>query len=462
MLISCRSSIGQISVTGADGRQLSLPVTADAAKGGLVVAAPPAAANLPTAPLKARLHGFWGFTPFEGPEFSLQAPTAGSWRLADDVPLVAGREDVVKLQGEAPACVRDVALTAPGGAARVLSWKAAADGVTATIPLSDAEPGAMALRVSQYGRAEPVSTPVQVLRQAARLDAFSLNARDATARLTGARLDEVAGVAFAGVHFTPGDRTSGAAGDTLELAAADPAASAALAAGRTAQADVSLKDGRVLRIKATVAPARPQASVIGMSRTPAQPAPFILGDAAEVARGAILTFSLHADAPTRFAGNETVEVADAQGAHTTTLTLSGGLVRVDPQVLVATLNTGKALDDSVSGPLRYRVLQDGLDGDWRPLATLVRTPHVSAVRCPPGAGPCRLAGDDLFLISEVSADPTFAAAESVPDGYTAATLSVPRPADGRLFVRLRDDPKVVSILEPGAASAPVKPAAASG
>jgi hypothetical protein len=59
--------------------------------------------------------------------------------------------------------------------------------------------------------------------------------------------------------------------------------------------------------------------------------------------------------------------------------------------------------------------------------------------------PCQLSGTNLFLLQAVSVDAKFAKPTAIPDGFTGQTLSVPRPVDGRLYVKLRDDPGVISV-----------------
>ena len=430
------------------GGAVDLPVTADAQKGGLVVQAQAAAKAGLGASVDGALRGYWGFTPFEGPSFHLQTSAGQGWRLAADSrqALVAGRDDTVKLEGGPAACVRSVTLQAASGETLALAWKrSGADAIAITVPLADAHPGPVALQVAQYGRAQPDTAQLQVLSQAARLDGFALHAGDAGGVLTGARLDEVAGLAFAGVEFAPGALTTPNGGDALEMTAANVDAAAKLATGQTATAKVSLKDGRTLKVKATVAAARPQATLIGMSQAPPPPAPFRLGDPAEAARGARLTFSLRAADATRFNGGVSLEVAASQASGAATLTLSDGLTEADPDLLVATLDTAKAFGPSVYGPLRYRVVQDGAAGDWRPLATLVRLPKLHGLQCPAAAGaPCTLRGSELFLLDAVSNDPAMANATPVPQGFTGETVAAPRPMGGRLYVRLHDDPGVVS------------------
>ena len=115
---------------------------------------------------------------------------------------------------------------------------------------------------------------------------------------------------------------------------------------------------------------------------------------------------------------------------------------------------------SAFGPLRFRVILDGVPGSWVPLATLVRLPRLVALECPdtPDVA-CRLSGMDLFLIDTISADRQFHTAVQVPDGFPGGTLPVPHPVAGTFFVRLRDDPATVNAASLGAQilPAPAKP-----
>jgi hypothetical protein len=57
---------------------------------------------------------------------------------------------------------------------------------------------------------------------------------------------------------------------------------------------------------------------------------------------------------------------------------------------------------------------------------------------------CKLSGSSLFLVDSVSGNPQFDHAVQVPDGFPGYALPVPRPTDGTLYVKLRDDPSVVN------------------
>jgi hypothetical protein len=74
------------------------------------------------------------------------------------------------------------------------------------------------------------------------------------------------------------------------------------------------------------------------------------------------------------------------------------------------------------------------------LATLVRLPAVKEVRCPDSPDKqCILSGANLFLISSVASDPEFKHSVPVPEGFADSTLSVPRPDNSLLYIKLRDD-----------------------
>jgi hypothetical protein len=106
----------------------------------------------------------------------------------------------------------------------------------------------------------------------------------------------------------------------------------------------------------------------------------------------------------------------------------------------------KSFGASAFGPLRFRpVLADGRNGDWQPLATLVRVPYLTDVRCTPAPDKqCTLTGTNLFLIDSVAANADFSDGVSVPLGITTASVTVPRPTGAVLYIKLRDDPNVVS------------------
>jgi hypothetical protein len=103
---------------------------------------------------------------------------------------------------------------------------------------------------------------------------------------------------------------------------------------------------------------------------------------------------------------------------------------------------------SAFGPIRLRVLSaDGATGDWLPLGTLVRIPGFKELRCPRAiARPCTLTGTNLFLADSIAATQDFESPTEVPQSFTGTQLNVPHPANGVLYLKLRDDPTTVQTL----------------
>ena len=425
-----------------DGRSVDLPVRADASRGGLVVSGTVKAAADLHGPLAGTLRGSWGFVRFEGPVLLLQGLRDEPWRLADDGGIVVGRDETIHLEGPS-ACVDRVSLQVGSDAPREVAWKAAGAGaITVTAPLANARPGSAVLLVHQHGSQTPQGTSLRLFSQAAHLDDFALHVGDDQGVLTGSRLDEVSALTFADVDFAPGALADVGGKDALTLTAVDRAAAGRLTAGRAAIARVTLKDGRTLRVPTVVRDTRLQASLVSMSQDGAPESGPLKLSPDQLPRGARLTFSVRAEGGLRFVGAPAVEVSRPGEAAPVTLTPAHGVTQLDPGMLVAHLDTAEAFGPSLYGPLSFRVVQDGVASDWRPLATLVRTPVLHRLHCPGSGGrTCELEGDDLFLIDAVSNDPAFTAPTPVPPGYTRRVLTVPRPRpDGHLFIRLHDDP----------------------
>jgi hypothetical protein len=441
-----------LRVKGKDGQTVDLPVKADPGKGGFVADTSKLDSAKLGDDLTGSLRGQWGFAPFDGPEFKLQSAGPGGWRLADEdqQSLVVGREDSVKLQGRAGVCVESVMLKQASGEPQKLDWKSAEPGaLTVTVPLKDADPGALTLLVKQYGAAEPEAVPLQAFAQAGHLASFTLHAGDAFGVLKGTRLDEVAGLTLHGVAFRPGQLTSSGGVDELSLTAVDPQATTKFKPGDNATAKVALKDGRSSNLRVSVDAPRPSVALIGKSIQPeAGGAPNLiqLTDKDELPKGAVLTFSIRAQTPETLTGREAVEVAGADGRVLTTLNAAGGLTLADSKVAVATLDTAKAFGGSDFGLLQFRIVVDGADGDWQPLATLVRLPALRDLKCPAAADqPCQLSGSDLYLIDSLARGPDFDHPVKVPEGFTGYVLPAPHPSKGQLYVKLHDAPSIVNV-----------------
>jgi hypothetical protein len=435
-----------------DGAAVELPVRADAEKGGFIADVSGLDAARFGDTVDGSLHGFWGFEPFDGPDFHLRTPHPEQWRLADDdrQSLVVGRVDTVHLEGAEAACVESVVLKAPSGETQAVDWKATQpDQIAVTIPLADSAAGPMTLLVKQQGGGVADDVPLQAFAVAGHLDGFTLHAGDSFGVLKGARLDEVTGLTINGITFTPGELTPVDGADELTLTAADADAVARLQAGKTATARATLKDGRTEKLRVTIAPSRPKVDLIDESAQPVAagaPGAIELTDKDELPLGATLTFSIRAQTPPAFSGHERIEVATADGRASTTLSSTDGLVMEDPRVALATLDTAKVFGASAFGPLRFRLVDDSGAGDWQPLATLVRLPAFQALKCPGGRSQaCELTGSNLFLIDSLSSDPRFDHAVKIPEGFAGRVISAPYPAAGKFYVKLHDAPSVINL-----------------
>lgn len=454
------------TITAPSGQTVDLPVTAAADKGGYVLGQP-----LPegfSGKLRARLHGYWGFTPFDGPEFAIQSPGVEAWKVADGANnLVIGRENRVMIEGSAPACLSKIVLRAADGAPRQVSWDVGEDGRLAiTVPGDKLKPGPAKLELNVAGAAQPIAFTLDAVTEAARLDGFELHAGDREGLLTGLRLDQVQSLEFAGRTFRPEGLTRLEKSDELRLAASGTATDAAKT-GSDETAFVTLRSGRKLRLPVTVAPERPQLHLIDRSVRAAPQAagkktltPNVAGQDTLLPQGGELVFSVDRAGQGAFARGDVLEVASGSTAEgqdapvLLRLKQGQGLSLATAQVAVARLKTSD-LPPGTFGPLRLRLVREEASGessfartsDWQPLASLVRLPAIDAISCPAGstaqanAGlPCTLTGQDLFLIDTIAGGADQPPAVTVSPGFTGASIAVPQPGPDGLVLRLRDAP----------------------
>ncbi|WP_231731793.1 hypothetical protein [Sphingomonas sp. CCH5-D11] len=419
-----------LRVPTAAGTMLDLPVTASPADGGFVVGD----VGTPPVPLavgaEARLQGYWGFQPFDGPRFRLVSPAPNAWR-ADGSTMVVGRETPLVLTGGAASCVSDVWLERDG-ARRPVTWTAEADGTLALkVPLTGIEPGPVALLIRSHGVDQPSRLDLRAYAEAARLTGFAFHAGDRAGTLTGTRLDQVRTLQVGAITFRAKKLGRDGTTDRLDMAA-EASAAEEIKAGELS-GSATLADGRSVRVPVRVMPARPAATVIATSLEPAASGaavPLALARPDLVPQDARLTFSVRAAGATRFTSRDRIEVEAGE---------TGGSARLpvrlqDDRVAIATLDPVAALGDAARGPLRFRLVQGEVAGDWKPLGTLVRLPRISSITCATDAATCTLTGSGLFLLRSI----TGGGETAIADGFTGGTIQVPRPADGRLTLHLRD------------------------
>ena len=441
-----------LRLTRNDGKTVELPAQADAQLGGFVIDTK-ALGNVAVGDrVRASLQGYWGFEKYNAPSFELVSAHDQTWALAtpDDGTLIVGRDKTVRLQAGDVSCLDSVMLKDEDGTEHAATWKTVkADEVEVTLPLQTAKPGALTLLVSQYGASQAQPVQLHAFSEAARLDAFAIRAGDSQGVLRGSRLDEVSSLVIQGVEFVPGKLETKQGTDELAMITRDTQPVTSLKQGDVAVCKILLKDGRAIQLNTSVSAPRPRVALIGKSMrtaTSTSDSNIELANADELPQDAQLTFSVRAQSPATFVRDEQIEVAMADESASATLSIAnGGITLENSKVAVATLDPTKALGSSAFGPLLFRTVLDGVAGDWQPLATLVRLPLLRELECPAAAElACKLSGSNLFLVDSVSSEPDFAHAVQVPDGFPGYSLPVPHPNNGSLYVKLRDDPTVVS------------------
>ncbi|MFL6577994.1 MAG: hypothetical protein ACJ8MR_15330, partial [Povalibacter sp.] len=477
-----------LRVTGKNGAAIDLPATADATQGGFVIDTTP----LATASLEDRfqgsLHGYWGFERFDGPGFQLVNTNAQSWTPTslDDGSLIVGRANTIHLQAGSVACVDRIMVKDPSGKELRVDWSPVkANEVEVNLPLQQAEPGALTLLVSQYGVSEPHPVELRAYPEAGRFEAFTIHAGEAHGILKGSRLADVARLSLKGVEFVPAHSGVEAESDALRMEVksassdgtqatdkerdasdASNAAVTSLQQGESAKATVALRDGRTYTVNVSVAAPRPRVELVGKSvqlSTRSNESNIQLASDEQLPQDAQLIFSIRARSPATFSRDVNVEVASNDEAFSTTLSLANrGVALADARVAVATFDPEKAFGFSAFGPLKFRVVNKAVAGDWQPLATLVRLPVLQTLQCPAAAEQaCKLTGSNLFLVDSLSSNPEFKEAVQVPDGFPGRALPVPRPGKGGLYIKLRDDPAVINVAALVAEELPAPPPASS-
>src|SRR3546814_7596470 len=91
-----------IRVTSAAGKTFDLPVEARADRGGYGLKNDRPIPAGRVGPVRATLHGFGGFKPFQGPEFALQVDGGEPWRAATDEHTKTGSDKHLTLRSVQP------------------------------------------------------------------------------------------------------------------------------------------------------------------------------------------------------------------------------------------------------------------------------------------------------------------------------------------------------------------------
>jgi hypothetical protein len=435
-----------------DGKQMKLPARADASRGGFVIDTHAIEGAKLDSQVIGTLHGFWGFEAYEGPNFHLRTSRPAQWVLpaTEQTALIVGREDSFHLHSESAVCVEDVKIQDAHGKEVVTTWKLSkSDELELKATLKDQPAGSVTVKVRQFGLPKPDEFVLQAYSEAARLEAFTINAGDQEGVLKGTRLDEVAHFELNGIHFLPAKLTRANEKDELQLAAAQPD-SATFHPEQSLVAHVALKDGRTLELPTKVQPPRPKVTLVSKSIQLGETSPaIILGSPEALPLDGEISFLLKTEIPDKFPRSERIEVATDDESFSVLLSVADGtLIRRDSDSFLAVVAPKKALGPSAFGRLQFRPVQaDGAKGDWQPLATLVRVPVLKELRCPDSADkPCQLSGTNLFLIDSVASDEQFTRTAPVPTGFIDSTLSVPHPAGSSLYIKLRDDPSTTNTL----------------
>jgi hypothetical protein len=435
------------------GPGIDLPAKADPAEGGFVVkteAIQTVASN--PEEVFGILRGYWGFRSLEGPRFRLRTSHPAPWIVAskDASALIVGREDTLHLQSADACCVSGVLLRDEQGRHLETQWKITkSDELEVKVGLQDSVAGTLTMTVKKFGLPAPDEIRLHTYAEAGRLDSFTIHAGDSEGVLKGTRLDQVMDLEAGSLHFSVKGLVRTNQQDELTVIANNQASTTPLQQDESVMLRVTLKDGRVLELKSTVAARRPIVSVISKSvqyDETAIPSLVRLGNTDELPQEARLNFFLKTHVPEVFPPSEKIEVATADDSFRVLLSFKdGNLTLQDSKTVLATLDPMKLLGPSAFGPLKFRPVEStGVEGDWQPLVNLVRVPALKSVHCvSPRSEQCTLSGDKLFLIDEVSSDSDFNNVVTVPDGFAESTLLIPPLKGKKLYLKLRDDPTTV-------------------
>ena len=414
----------------------------------------------------ATVEGQWGFDHFSGPTLPIQVAPGRDWKLtANNDHIILGEQNHLSLSSSGTACIQSVTAQEAGEPDQKLEWRPTDkhNVVSLNLSLHSSNPGAVRLLVRQFGQSDPETLSIRTFSKPAQLKGVEYHLGDQSLLLSGSTLAEIKQLQFDSLTFMqpvgadrPGTLISSSNSAEgfppllLKLTSGTPTAK--LKAGAQLTGNVTLADGRTITVPFTVLPARPAVTILSrrLVRSP-EAAQIQLLNPDDVPLDAQLMLSLRSAAP--FPRDAQIEISSEDDSLHDKLSLSdGSLVLQDRNSLFAQLDLRKTFGSSAFGPLRLRlVLHDGTAGDWTPLATLVRLPQLTDLNCTATTGlNCALSGSSLYLLSSISPDASFDKQVGVPDGFVGSTLMVARPANGTLYLKLRDDPASVStvLLQP--------------
>jgi hypothetical protein len=451
---------------------------------------------IPGEPITGTVEGYWGFDRYIGPTLPLQNVPGQGWKIVatPETPavLIAGQPNHLQISATGTACVQSISLE-PGDSK--VEWKLQPPPAPPKTPVANeappapapvippvrpvevtlnlqhsTTPGSIRLAIQQFGKQEPDQLGTKTFAEPAKIESLRLHAGDLTAILTGNSLDQVkdltlkpeksekddqSGLVWTPIQPAPADAPK----DTLHLTLPKNATPPNLKPNDRIAAEVHLQDGRTLKISAFVLPARPEVTLLSRRVVLPQPSPIQLASPEDLPLGAQLTFFLKSKE--KFPRNEQIEImskdsgdvsAQADPPLKTTLSIAAGtLVLEDNHTILATFDPLKTFGPSTFGQFRLRaVAADGTDGEWMPLATIVRLPTLTNLHCPAAATQsCLLTGSALYLIDAIATDPDFASPTPVPEGFVDTTLAMPHPLSAAkpapntpatFYIRLRDDP----------------------
>jgi hypothetical protein len=372
------------------GESIDLPAHPDAAQGGFVVDTEKLRSKSLEEEATGVLRGSWGFHTFEGPRYRLRTSRPSQWIVAskDASALIVGRADTLHVESPDACCVSEVLIENAQGKTIPVEWKASkGDELELKVPLQNAAAGSLQMLVKKYGMHEADEITLHTYAEAARLDSFEIHAGDLDGTLRGTRLDEVSKLEIGGVEFTPQSLSRANQHDELKLVTHD-AAAAKVSANASVTAEVALKDGRSMSLTTEIRPPRPKLALLNrvVQSGSEDPAAVIhLGNTDELPQDARLNFVLKTQTPESFPPTERVEVAtEDESFHVLLSEKDGNLTPQDSKTIFAVLDPMKLLGPSAFGPLKFRpVSMDGVEGDWQPLANVVRMPELKEIRCTP-------------------------------------------------------------------------------